>query len=234
MNSSKFHYWYLLRLLQVVYHWVNRGDDNVCTTSERNFKWYASKTVRKWMPPLVFGWIPFSLTLLFVFAPWSTDESREPGVAEGSVAVIYYILLFGLFHCSKNPKFMPRKLQILFSALDSAEEKLVGNNRILSGFRGVKNDIQTALILHPKTFMAASDTTSAEEVIYSAIVRQSGGMAGSGEFHLYRGLLNPLSGRNLTEIHDGALEKLVELGAIDKDALVNAKDALKADIAVVG
>lgn len=234
MSRSSFHYWYLLRLFQVLFHWAGKNEENVWPRPRKTFARQIGKVVRTWIPFVFLVVIPGSLELAFLFSPWNQGDHSEPGLVEYSIVISYFVSLYALFKCSKSPKFMPRNLRALFSALDDAEEELVGNNGILSGFRDIRSAIEKALILHPKGFIAAADASSAEEVVYFAIVRQTGGMAGSGDYHLYRGLLNPLSGQNLPLIHERALERLVELGALDKTDLLDAKNELLADIAVVG
>jgi hypothetical protein len=60
------------------------------------------------------------------------------------------------------------------------------------------------------------DGTSPRQWAYSSIANIAGDLLETGQYHIYRGVLNPLkSGNNLLKLYDDALDELVKMGSID-------------------
>jgi len=76
---------------------------------------------------------------------------------------------------------------------------------------------------------------SVRKYVYSTIANISGDMVESGQYHLYRGVLNPMGpGQNLLEIFDSAMDELVKLGDTDKENAEVQKKALRENIKSAG
>ena len=66
------------------------------------------------------------------------------------------------------------------------------------------------------------------------IVNISGDLAQSGQFHVYRGVLNPVRGADLVKIHDSAIAELVKIGFINDDQAKEQMKGLRECIAIAG
>ena len=67
------------------------------------------------------------------------------------------------------------------------------------------------------------------------IANTSGDMVESGQYHIYRGVLNPMGpGEDLLNIFDSAMDELVKLGDIDEKNAQVQKEALRKNIQGVG
>ena len=63
---------------------------------------------------------------------------------------------------------------------------------------------------------AIRDGTPPRLLVYTAIANTAGDCIQSGEFHLYRGYLNPMGpGKDLLNMFDAAIDELVRIGATD-------------------
>ncbi len=71
--------------------------------------------------------------------------------------------------------------------------------------------------------------------VYSAIGNTCGDYLESGEYHIYRGVLNDMDiGPSLLNLYDLSLDELVAINAIEKEYAENQKQALRNNIASVG
>lgn len=67
------------------------------------------------------------------------------------------------------------------------------------------------------------------------IANISGDTVGSGQYHIYRGVLNPIGpGQNLLKILDSAMDELVRLGDTDKENAETQKKATRENTRKVG
>jgi hypothetical protein len=67
------------------------------------------------------------------------------------------------------------------------------------------------------------------------IANTSGDMAESGQYHIYRGVLNPMGpGEDLLKIFDSAMDELVKLGDMDEKNAQEQKEAIRKNIQGVG
>jgi hypothetical protein len=235
MDLHKLHYWYLLRLIQVVNHWINKIDDDVWAGPKRQI---INKIRLAVLLFFIFG-APIVLMLIFNFlSPWNpvigTNEDGDLQRIDYFIPVVYWAVLYALFQCSKSPKCMPKDLRTLFAALDEAEKTLIGNNTFLSPFPDLRKQLEDSMILHPAQYIQAAKRTSAKQVIYTAVAERSGNLAGSGEYHLYRGILHPFGGDRLPGIQKRALDELVKLSTITNDDATEIRRLLDVDIASAG
>ena len=72
-------------------------------------------------------------------------------------------------------------------------------------------------------------------ILYIDIANVSGDYVSSGEYHLYRGILNPMGiGSDLLKIFDGALDELINCGYMDERQAKEQKDGIREQIKQVG
>lgn len=77
--------------------------------------------------------------------------------------------------------------------------------------------------------------TPVERWVWGAVSNAAGDLVESGEFHIYRGTLNPMGpGEGLVRIFDAAADKLVEFGAADAKFVAEQKAGLRRNIRDVG
>jgi hypothetical protein len=70
---------------------------------------------------------------------------------------------------------------------------------------------------------------------YSAIANVAGDLLESGQFHLYRGVLNPVGhGQDLLKLYDTALDELVKMGAMSSSSTDTEKKALRNNLKSIG
>lgn len=100
----------------------------------------------------------------------------------------------------------------------------------------VKAEIDKVLRQHPDVLKKQFDNgLSPRQWAYTAIVNVSGDLLESGEFHLYRGVLDPIKhGSSLLTLYDSAMDELIKMGAITPDSASTEKKALRENLASVG
>jgi len=103
-------------------------------------------------------------------------------------------------------------------------------------FQIVRNEIEKVILAHSNEFVRmVQDGTSPREWVWSAISNIAGNHVESGEYHFYRGALNPLGpGEYLLQLYDTALDELVRMGAMEADYARQEKAALRKNIKDVG
>ena len=103
-------------------------------------------------------------------------------------------------------------------------------------FDMVKKQIKRAVLAHPKD--AASNIRkglSPQQAIYSMIANIAGDHAESGNYHLYRGVLNPLTGgEDLLRIFNTAVDEMVVIGAVEPEEAEDAKEGIRENIRTAG
>ena len=114
--------------------------------------------------------------------------------------------------------------------LDEIEEKFETGFGLVRGYieKGINENTEKFLEVVRKGY-------SVRKYVYSMIANISGDMIESGEYHIYRGVLNPIGpGQNLLRIFDFAVDELVKLGDIDKENAEAQKKAIRENIKGVG
>ena len=103
-------------------------------------------------------------------------------------------------------------------------------------FEMVKNQIEQAVLSQPgATADKIRNGLSPRQAVYSMIGNIAGDFAESGQFHLYRGVLNPMTGgEDLLRIFDAAVDEMLQIGAIDEDDAAEQKSELRECIKTVG
>lgn len=114
--------------------------------------------------------------------------------------------------------------------LDEAEEKFG------TGFDLVSEHIEKGINENTKQFLeVVGKGRSVRKYIYSMIANISGDMVESGQYHIYRGVINPMGpGQNLLKIFDSAMEELIELGDTDRENAETQKKVIRENIKNVG
>lgn len=201
------------------------------------FKWRA---IKKKMPkkdkegifkPSVWVYILgviFTAILLFTF-----------DVSYGApTAVLFWLLsffvvaligrFFGLFN--KIGKSRKSEIREMSEILQEAEEKFGVN------FKLVGQQIEQAIRKDTEHFLkVVHQGRSVRKYVYSMIANTSGDMIESGQYHIYRGVINPMGpGKDLINIFDGAMDELVRLGDTDKENAEKQKKALRENIKGAG
>ena len=105
-----------------------------------------------------------------------------------------------------------------------------------SEFDLIKEQIEEIILVDTKKFIDAIQSgRSVRKYIYSTIANISGDMVESGNYHIYRGVLNPHGpGEKLLEIFDAAMDELVNLGDTDFESSRREKEAIRENIKAVG
>jgi hypothetical protein len=103
-------------------------------------------------------------------------------------------------------------------------------------FQIVRKEIEKIILAHPDEFARmVQDGTSPREWVWAAISNIAGNHVESGEYHIYRGFLNPLGpGQYLMKLYDTALDELTRMGAMQLDHATEEKSALRKNIRDVG
>ncbi len=127
--------------------------------------------------------------------------------------------------------FASKEVKAVLGVLDEADQRF--NCPI---FERVKKQIEQEVLAH------ADDVTnlivkgnSAREIVFTTITDITGDLVESGQFHIYRGVLNPMNGgEDLLRIYDAAVDELLQIGAVTKDHAANCKESLRRNIKNAG
>ncbi len=127
----------------------------------------------------------------------------------------------------------PKELKAAFGVLDEAAYRFQTR-----AFQIVKTAIETSLLTDPEGFINAlkrSSGRSPRDWVYSQIGNVAGDMLESGEYHIYRGVLNPVGpGQNLLALFDASYDELLQLKAVTLDYANKQKSALRENIKEMG
>lgn len=127
--------------------------------------------------------------------------------------------------------FPSNEMKMVIEAIKEAEKNL--NNET---FYIVKEKIEKAIHKEPKKVSELiKNGTSPIEWVYSIVSNISGDYVESGQYHLYRGILNPMGpGEKLLKLFDDSTDKLVEIGAIEESYAKEQKRGVRDNIKTVG
>ena len=123
-----------------------------------------------------------------------------------------------------------KELREAVAILDEVSYALSGD------FNHVRERVEREISGNTDQFLASvRKGRSVRKYIFSMIANVSGDMAESGQYHIYRGVLNPMGpGKSLIQIYDFAMEELVRLGDTDEKNSAEQKAALRKNIEEVG
>ena len=102
----------------------------------------------------------------------------------------------------------------------------------------VRSIIEKALLTKPADLVRDIQESSGRtprEWVYSQIGNIAGNLLETGQYHIYRGVLNPMGpGGDLLKMYDATYDELVQMKAIDQDYANEQKEALRKNIQNVG
>ncbi|MCG2699785.1 hypothetical protein L6274_01895 [Candidatus Parcubacteria bacterium] len=130
----------------------------------------------------------------------------------------------------KEPRVKNSEVEEATKILNEAEEKFG------TDFNIVREYVEKGLDANKDQFSALIQKGgSVRKYIYTVIANVSGDLAESGQYHIYRGVLNPMGpGESLLKIFDSAMNELVKLSDTDKKNAETQKKAIRENIKSVG
>ena len=142
-------------------------------------------------------------------------------------------------------KFYPTKeVKIALGILDEIEYGFCNRDYQLTRGHVERNDVFQLVRGHIEKILFARPDVFSEKIrqgasprhwIYRIIANIAGDFVESGNYHIYRGVLNPMKpGEELVEIFDMAIDKLVEIKVLDIEQAKKEKGALRENIKSVG
>ncbi len=133
-------------------------------------------------------------------------------------------------HFRDYPKTIAAPKKTLFSALKTAEKELENES-----FDLIKVHFEKAIRKKAKTIMDTIQKNNSTPLawIYGITSNISGNMVESGNYHIYRGVLNE-EGQRLLKLFDDSTNKLLDMGMIEKNYATNQKNTIRENIKGVG
>ena len=105
-----------------------------------------------------------------------------------------------------------------------------------AGFHLVRNHIEKMILAQPNKFVDIIQRgTSLRVWIFTAVANTAGDFLESGNYHIYRGVLNPMGpGNDLLRLFDAAVDELVKIGVLKPEKAKEEKEAIRENIKSVG
>ena len=130
-----------------------------------------------------------------------------------------------------NKVIKPAEIKEAYEILNNLEGNFSSN-----AFHLIKEPIKKTLNKHPKEIVELiKKGQSVKEWVLSAIANLSGDFIESGQYHLYRGVVNPMGpGGELIKIYNKAIDKLVEMDSVTAEEAEVQKSVLQENITTVG
>ena len=128
--------------------------------------------------------------------------------------------------------FAPHEVKAALSALDEAAQRFQ-----TEAFEMVRNVIESALLARTDALVSVirENGRTPRDWVYSQIGNVAGDMLESGQYHVYRGVLNPLGpAEDLLKMFDATYDELLKMKAIDVNYANDQKAALRRNIQGVG
>ncbi len=161
------------------------------------------------------------------------------GATLGTIAIMFgAIMLLGAilqvsiaFGGEIKKSFSKKEVKEALGILEEASQKFG-----TGGFDLETAHIEKSILSHTEQFMdVVRKGRSVRKYVYSMITNTSGDMVESGQYHIYRGVLNPMGpGEDLLNIFDLAMDELVRLGDTDDENAKKEKEAIRENIKKVG
>ncbi|MDD5007537.1 MAG: hypothetical protein PHU49_01245 [Syntrophorhabdaceae bacterium] len=128
---------------------------------------------------------------------------------------------------------VPQEVKEALSALDEA-----GHRFQTEAFKMVRHMIEKSVSSNPEALISMireSGGRTPREWVYSQIGNIAGDLLESGQYHIYRGVLNPMGpGNDLLKMFDATYDELLLLKAVDADYAKEQKAALRRGLQGVG
>ena len=128
--------------------------------------------------------------------------------------------------------FTPKELRLVLGLLDEAEHKFN-----YPAFKIVRDDVEKLLaeVADDIAGLIRNGDMTPRQCLYSSIATISENHVSSGQYHLHRGVLNPMGmGDDLLKIFDGASDELKIMGFVDEKETKERKDDVREQIKHVG
>jgi len=129
--------------------------------------------------------------------------------------------------------FAPKEVKAALGALDEASYRFQ-----TEAFHMVRNLIERSLLANPNAFVRLiheSGGRTPREWVYSQIGNIAGNLLESGQYHIYRGVLNPMGpGNDLLKMFDATYDELLQMKAVDENYATEQKAATRRNIQGVG
>lgn len=127
--------------------------------------------------------------------------------------------------------FAPKEIRAALGVLDELESRFD-----CDAFRIVRQSVEQMILARSQEFVEViRKGTPARKWILGAVSNFSGDHAESGQYHLHRGVLNPLGpGEDFIKIYDGTIDESVKMGFLEKEFAEKQKAALRQNIEDVG
>ena len=128
--------------------------------------------------------------------------------------------------------FAPKEVRTALAVLEEASYTFN-----TEAFRLVSSKIEGMILARPADFvnLVQSEGISPRQCVYAVISSIAAKHLGSGQYHVYRGFLNPLGpGPDLLRLFDAAADELVRIGAQDADNASKQKATMREEIKSVG
>ncbi|RLC35791.1 MAG: hypothetical protein DRH33_08075 [Candidatus Nealsonbacteria bacterium] len=138
------------------------------------------------------------------------------------------------------PKEVKTALDILYKAdrefYNREHQSIRGHIERSRVFQLIRGSIEKILFAHSNEFSEKiRQGASPHHWVYRTISNVAGDLVESGNYHIYRGVLNPMEpGEELVEIFDMAVDKLVEMRVLDAERAKKEKGILRKNIKSVG
>lgn len=130
-----------------------------------------------------------------------------------------------------NNLFLDKEIKAVLQILHEIEHEFENNLSF-----GIVREQAERIILKNKDKIKqimVKENISPRRTAYSWINNVSGDMLESGQYHVYRGVLN-IAGNELLKIFDISTDKLVEVGDMDKNHAEKQKTNIRSSIKSVG
>jgi hypothetical protein len=130
-----------------------------------------------------------------------------------------------------NKLIKPKEVKEALEVLNELDQKF--NNQ---AFKIVRDYVEEMIFEHPKKFRQKMESEkSPRPWICGVIFNVSGDLLEGGDYHLYRGVLNPMGpGNDLLKIYDYCIDELVRIGKIKVEYAEEQKRAVRENIKKVG
>lgn len=126
--------------------------------------------------------------------------------------------------------FAGKEIRAVLGVLDELEIKYP-----TGGFRMVRGVLEQEIRKQPGLVRTAVTRFGARPAIYNKIANTAGDLLASGRFHVYRGVLDPLSvAPQLLQLFDGILDQGLAESIMDSEQVESQKSGIREQIADVG
>ena len=126
----------------------------------------------------------------------------------------------------------PKEIGVVLDILDEAKCKLDS-----PAFKEVQEYIKRAIQknISDVVRVVREEQQPPSHYVYSMIANVSGDWVESGEYHMHRGVLNPMGiGAGLLTLFDTTQDELVRMGACDEKYAQEQKNGIRENIKTVG